>query len=397
MNHELIGLPPLPLANVGEPYASILKDPELFERINREFEKTIMGEEKARKTIFLVSCGQLMRNCESTSTNLLVNDESGRGKDHVTKNVLALWPKDSVHHQIRISPTAFTYWHRFDYEPLWSWDNKVVYLEDLSQSVLNCDALKTMASAKKYDINRSTITVNKNTEEIPFMGKPCLILTMAESTPIRETLRRFPILSLEGGKNHIHTVMSFEARKKNNGSMPSYDPDLVHALELLKPVNVIVPFGAQLADYLKQETSHFYMTFFNRILDFAGFSAALHQQSRKLDGAGNVIAERRDYEIAKDAIMSLSASKNSMGLTKNQKNLIEVMKDKPLRKLSDIHADYPGIARQNLYNLLDSLVEAGIIREIVERDDLLHRDVSKFELIKDERLQLPTWEEMGGC
>jgi len=392
---NLIELPPMPRQNIGEPYASILKDPQLFERIDQELDKKIMGEKKARRAIFLITCGRLMRNCEPTSTNLLVNDESGKGKDHVTKNVLSLWPKDDIHHQIRISPTAFTYWHRADYEPQWSWDNKVVYLEDLSQSVLNCDALKTMASAQKYSINYSTITVNKNTDQIPFNGKPCLILTMAESAPIREILRRFPILSLEGGDGHTFNVMKFIAQKKNRGILPQFDPDITNALGSLVSVNVVIPFGDKIAEYLKNESSHFYMTFFSRIVDFIGFSAVLHQYQRKFDHSGNVMAEKQDYEIAREVILSFSTSKSSIGLTKNQRRLIEALRGKPLRKASDILIDYPEISRQKLYDNLDVLREMGIVREIVERDDILHRDVSKFELIGDERLTLPSWEDLN--
>ncbi|GAG25669.1 unnamed protein product, partial [marine sediment metagenome] len=128
----------------------ILKDPKLFDKIDREFDKMIVGEKKARRTIFLFSCGRLVLNAESTSTNLLVNDESGMGKDHVTKNVLKIYPNWNgnpgiVHHRVRISPTAFCYWHNCKFEEDWTWDGKIFYGEDISNNVLNSDMFKLMA------------------------------------------------------------------------------------------------------------------------------------------------------------------------------------------------------------------------------------------------------------
>lgn len=73
-------------------FLKILKDKNLFDRITlKELDKNIVGEYKARRTIFLCSCGILVKNNQIASFNLLVNDVAGTGKDYVVDNTLKIW------------------------------------------------------------------------------------------------------------------------------------------------------------------------------------------------------------------------------------------------------------------------------------------------------------------
>jgi len=72
----------------------LLKDPNLFSIIDKEFDKKIVGEKETRQTIFLCMCGKNVENCSRTSYNLIINSESGAGKDWVTDNVLKIFPSD---------------------------------------------------------------------------------------------------------------------------------------------------------------------------------------------------------------------------------------------------------------------------------------------------------------
>lgn len=83
-----------------------LKHPELFNNINQELGKKIVGQNKPRCALFLYSCGSLVINSNASSYNLVVNDESGYGKDHITKAVTQIWPYEKTENTQAVSPTA---------------------------------------------------------------------------------------------------------------------------------------------------------------------------------------------------------------------------------------------------------------------------------------------------
>lgn len=87
----------------------ILENP--LPSVLEELKKHFQGEELAAKTIFLISCMAKVKNCQPTSSNLLVNSDSGSGKDFVVKAVLGLWDSNYAIFRSRISPTSLNYWH----------------------------------------------------------------------------------------------------------------------------------------------------------------------------------------------------------------------------------------------------------------------------------------------
>lgn len=384
------------LAEVRPDLLRILKDPELFKKINEEFDLCIVGEKKSRKAVFLVSCGRLVKNCESTSINLLVNDLAGTGKDHVVRYVLRIWPNDFVEHKIRISPTAFTYWHNNKFEPEFIWDDKVAYLEDVPNSVLNSDAFKVMASGKRGELNKSLIIKNQSPLDIGIIGKPVMIITMADASPKPELLRRFPVITLDGSENQTKAILKHWSKLKQVGRQPKYDQLLTEALGQLNMVEVSVPFLKKFAE--KIDSSNIIMrTNFNRFCDYFAFSAALHQFQREINQEGKIIANSKDYQIAKDVICSIVSNKLTIPLTRNEKKVIELLKS--LGKGKHVVRDFlhkSPVTKPNLYIILERLVEKGFVRQTVEADQILNKDVSYFELLDDGQFEfdMPKWEEL---
>jgi len=306
----------------------ILKDPELLTILNNEFDKRIVGEKTARTTILLFSCGRLVENAESTSTNLLVNDESGKGKDYVVRNILKIygdWGKETiVQHRQRISATAFTYWHNHFFEPDWIWDNRIVYAEDLSNTTMNSDSFKLMASAERGTLNESTITIHQKAVDVGVMGKPAMIVTMASSSPKSEMLRRFPIIELDGSIDQTKAVVKRWGKFKAKGIRPEYDPAVIRAMQYLKSCKVKIPFAELVANVVSCE--HYIMrTNFTRMCDLVMFSAALHQFQRESDADGFILATEQDYEIAREIIIAITSTRSTIPQTKKQKSIIETL------------------------------------------------------------------------
>ena len=66
----------------------------------------------------------------------------------------------------KISGEAFTYWHVNEKD--WSWDGKILFLEDIGQSVLDSDTFKVMCSEGSV----ASVVKNQETIDLIIKGKP---------------------------------------------------------------------------------------------------------------------------------------------------------------------------------------------------------------------------------
>jgi len=388
----------------------ILQHPNLLNIVDKEFDKLIVGEKKPRKAIFLFSCGRLVENAESTSTNLIVNDETGLGKDYVTRNVLALWGDGVVSHKKRISPTTFTYWHNCKFEPTWSWDNKVVYLEDISNSVLNSDTFKIMTSNERDKISSSLIVIKNSPINIEVRGKPGFILTIADANPRNELLRRFPNISLDSSTDQSKAIVKRWAEFKEKGIRPEYNPKIKKALEFLRPIKVIVPYAKKIAANISYEHP-IIRTNFTRFIDIIAFSTALHQYQRETDKEGCKLANEKDYEIGREIIFEITSNKRTIPLTRQQKKIIGVFekleKDTKTRlgySVKELLQHITFLGERQMYRYLDKLSELEVLKRgvrekysSVDEEGNPHgtkKEITTYQLIKLEKFNLPKWEDL---
>lgn len=376
----------------------ILKDPDIFNKITEdEFDKKIVGEKETRKVIFLCAAGgRLVENCQTASYNLLVNDDAGTGKDYITGNVLSILPKDCYIHKTRISPTTFTYWHTPQKEPEWTWDGKVFYPEDISEVVLNSDVFKVMCS----NGSNATIVIKQEAVDIEIRGKPVMITTTATATPNPELTRRFVILNLDSSENQTKAIMDRHAHYKQTGIVPEYNKDYTEAIKQLKRVKVIIPFATLISSYFP--TKNIIMrTHFPRFMDYIAASAAFHQYQREVDQQGFVLAQGKDYDIARSCFLKLCSNKYMIPLTSTQKQILAVFEDDPATNgsASWLHAHiFSKLGTLvTIQKQLDNLVKYGLLQTSTAKDSL-NREIEVYKLSEsynpNERLEIPTYEEL---
>ncbi len=370
----------------------ILKRPDLFELITvQEMDKKIVGEIANRQTIFLVACGAFVENSNPASFNLCVNSESGAGKDYVVKNVLSIFPKPMVESRTRISPTAFTYWHNSKFEPEWTWDGKICYLQDISNSVLNSDVFKVMCSEGSH----ATVVKDQRAIDIEIKGKPVMIITTASANPNAEILRRFPIIMLDESKDQTKAIMKRKAEYAKLGMSMEYNPKITEALGHLKRVRVKVPFADMLVDVYPAD--HIIMrTHFERLIDYIKASATLHQYQRKRDEGGFVIAEPQDYDIALIALRQTTTNIFMIPLTRKQEKLLELCKEEfgyEWFTASDVKARCNFISDSKIYDYLNKLQEHffDVDKQEVEGSK---KPVKVFRLKQVHGLTLPSWDDI---
>jgi hypothetical protein len=375
----------------------ILQNPALFNEITEiEFDKKIVGEIETRKVILLCAAGgSKVKNAQTASYNLLVNDDAGVGKDYVVYAVLEILPKDIYIHKTRISPMVFTYWHNPKFEPDWTWCGKIFYPEDISESVLNSDVFKVMCSKG----SSATVVIKQKAYEIDIQGKPVMITTTTSATPNPELTRRFVILNLDSSEDQTKAVMKRHSEFKKKGIVPEYDPKYAWALGYLKQVKVRIPF-AEIIDQYFPTKNIIMRTNYPRFLDFVSASAAFHQYQREVDEEGYVLAVGQDYDIARACFLKLTSNRYMIPLTINQKKILaEFEKNKDLiGSASALHStNMSFLSLPALQTNLGILVKYGILRIGILKDQW-NRDIEVYSLsgayLPDEHFEIPKYNEL---
>jgi len=370
-----------------------LEDKDIFNLITeKEFDKKIVGEIETRKVIFLCACGRLVKNHQTASYNLLVNDESGTGKDYVTGAVLEILPNGDYIHKTRISPTVFTYWHNPEYEPEWSWNGKVFYPEDISEMVLNSDVFKVLCSSG----SSATIVVRQKAVDIDIAGKPVMITTTATATPNPELTRRFVILNLDSSEEQTKEIMKRHSKFRQEGIIPEYNPFITEAMKYLKRVKVKIPFAEKIDKHFPHQNI-IMRTHYPRFLDFISASAGFHQFQRKSEN-NFILAEGQDYDIARDCFLKLCSNKYMIPLTINQKKILKIFEKEPYPiAVAKFHAEHNFMSLKSMIYNFGILTKYGLLHS-QNGNDSYGRDIDIYSLSKNynpnEKIDIPTYEKM---
>ena len=358
----------------------ILKDLQLFEMINKELDKKIVGEEETRKVILLCSFGRLVENSQVSSYNLLVMSESGAGKDYVTSKTLEITPQEYYIKKTRISPATFTYWHNSKFEPEWTWNGKVFYPEDIGEGVLNSDVFKVMCSSG----SSATIVIKQRAIDLEIKGKPVMITTTASASPSPEMVRRFVMLMLDESVDQTKAIMKRHSEFKKKGIVPEYNQDLIEAQKYLKRVKVKIPFADLIDPHFPQDNI-IMRTNYPRFLDFISASASLYQYQRKEED-GFILAEGQDYDIARKCFLKLFSNKYMIPLTRNQKEILQQFELDPTLEgsVSELYNSVFGkdfLSDRALETNLKNLVKYGILKTHTKKD-VLNRDINSYSIKK---------------
>lgn len=370
----------------------ILKNPNLFEKINEELDKQIVGEVENRKAIFLNGCGRWVENANIASYNLCINSESGAGKDFIAKKVLKIFPKENIVIRSRISPTTFTYWHNAKFEPDWDWNDKILLLSDISNSILNHEVFKLMVS----DGTHSTVVINQMAVDIKIRGKPVMFITMASANPNNQMLRRFPFLNLDESINQTKGIKEQQALAAAEGKTLEYDKKITSALSKLKQVKVKIPFAPELVDSFPD--SHIIMrTHFHRLLDYIKASAALFQYQRETDSDDFIIATTEDYDNATIPLTVTTSNPFMIPLTKKQKMLLDICKKEKDFSVKEIEPKVPFIVLSKLYEALTKLQELGFLESDMRVMEISKRPTRFYQFIDFKLSEIPKWSYIKSC
>jgi len=380
--------------DVGKEYLDILRDPNLWQRISAELGKTIVGEERAKKTISLVANGRNVINCDKTSFNLLLDSESGSGKDYITRNVLKILPAKEKVIRRAITPKALRWMNRDDES--WTWDKKVLYIEDISNSVLNDETFKTMCSSEEGTTSavESTDAGIKITT-IEVHGKPVIIITAATPNLNKEMVRRFGSLNLDESIDQTKAIIKRKLENAKTGKIERYDDMLRLAIGSLKRESVVIPWADKLERFVPDNL--FLRTSINRLLDFVKSSCVLFQYQRERNEDGFLIAQKEDYEFARPCFESIISTK-WLTLSQNEKRVLEKIgnlnDDITGLSVADLEPHITSMSSRWLYPCLRKLTNMGLLKCESQERPSSKRPVLVYKSIKVFDVRLPSWEDL---
>ncbi len=379
--------------NRPEVKSDVLKNP--IEIILKETSKKVVEEISARKAIILTKGVSYVINSQPTSGNLMVNAKSGTGKDFVVRNTLSIFPKENSLRRTRITPTLFNYWHRGDREPSWTWDGKSVYLEDISEGVLNSPVFKVMSSGG----SNTTLVINQIAYDIPINGKPSLIITTAASNPNNELLRRFPIVKLDETVDQTKAIVAKQAEAASTGESLEYNSLIPKELFKLRRVEVIIPFAEKIVEHLPLSMDVIMRTSFSRFLDYIKSSAALHQFVRSIDHKGRIIAEGEDYNRAREVLLATNSNQSMIPLPRNKEKVIELWKKGILDydryySTTEVTSKVTWVSERQARVYLNQLTDMKFLHCKQKKCQYSFRPVNHYKLIQQEKLNLPLFLEL---
>jgi len=370
---------------------NLLENPNFLDILIEEIQnKKVVGERDTIEAIFLITNSRKVTNIQPTSSNLFVNDESGLGKDFITKAVLNILPKEDVVYRTKITPELFTYWHNPKYEPEWNWNGKIFYLEDASSKIINSDVFKVFSSGG----SKSTVLVKQTPIDIEIKGKPSMIVTSAEANPNNENLRRYPICFLDSSDEQTLQIMIRQSEEDVTGNSMDYDTIIIEALRKLQRVKVVIPYAKKLPNYFPK--NRFMRTHFKRFLDYIKSSASLYQYQRKQDKNGNVIANKQDYEIARRVLLKTASNPSMIPLTRQLQGFLDFF-EKNTGKwfcISDIENKFP-VSERTLQKWVKKLYKYHFLKADSEYKEGIKRPVSIYSYNEINKIEIPTWSSIN--
>lgn len=375
-----------------------MKDPMLLYNLIKEIQKEgIEGEENTILCLIIKIMLRLVTNHHPTSSNVVVSDKTGGGKDFVAGNVCkVILPPEVLFHRTALSEKVLNYWkpsNKKDGDKDWS--GKVIYLEDPSDKLLECDAFKIRTSGR----NKITVLKDQNVITIFVKGKPVFIVTSYKAEINEEGDRRWDALRIDTSQKITERAVSRALKLAAGKDVEKHEMSnelLRHGIKELRPFEVVIPFAEILDTELPTKNVAMRTQVF-KLIDYMKGSAILHQWDRERDEQGRLVATLFDYDVARYMFSHLKDA-DAVVLSKPEEQLIDILKESgtPI-SLKDASQRMNGRGRTWVYeHLSEKFQEKGLVQELTENDVEANKDITKYYYVGngDSEFMLPAPEWM---
>ena len=355
-----------------------IKSPKLIKFIIDEIHsRGVIGEEESSMALMVKIMLRLVKNAHPASSNVLVSDTTGGGKDFLTNNVCEILCKkdETFFHRTALSEKVLNYWQpKLAYEKNSTWDGKVLYLEDPEADLIKSQAFKVMASGG----TSMTVLKDQKVYEKKIYGKPVIVVTSMKTQIDDEGQRRWDAIRIDNSDIVSKKVVNNTLAIAAGNVVVSNDEVFCSLLQGLQAYEVVVPYAIHLAPHI-DKPSMIDRTQINKLLDYIKASAILHQEQRKVDAEGRLIAEVDDYEVGR-AVYTYLRDKEGNALNRKEELLLDYLRShKEPRKLSQIITDMEQVSKRWLYENKEDMISKGVISSITKFDASANKEVEHLK------------------
>lgn len=372
-------------------FYELRKLPDFLVKTIKEIQNEgVAGEEDTILALIIIAITRLVKNAIAESTNLLLSDDTGIGKDFTTKKTLVvIIPKKDHIHCGKMTPEAFTYWHQDDED--FSWDRKVIHFEDITQDILNCPTFKVTASGGSLAV----VVIKQKTVEIPVRGKPCMILTSHHANPQDENLRRFRIGGLDDTEDQTKRILDKISTEYTRGKKNKPDVILRRSIQELQAQFVTIPYAKLIQHFFPNTT--LMRTHYRCFLDYICSSAICHQHRREKTENGDIIATWDDYMIARMVLIYTTSNPKMIPMSKEYREILEILRKNVSPMSINELFSHPQCNHNIrwLYRHLPRLTATELIVKGTRETKDAKKPTNTYQYSLDLNIQaLPTWNEI---
>ena len=352
----------------------ILSDPKLMFNIIEEVHKQgVVGEDSSIIVLINKTNLRLVKHHDPTSSNMLVSDLTGSGKDILVKTTLrVMLPEKDLIHRTRFSDKAIEYYCEGK-DKTFTFDGKVLYLEDPEDELLKSQAFRVLSSGQ----NKVDVVRDQKILELTVKGKPVIEVTSMNASIDEEGGRRWDGIKIDTTPELTELVIEKKLQLAE-GIIKKPMPPMVKAIQKLKPYEVVIPYATQLLPYFKENRNIKMRTQVGKLLDYIKSSAVFHQYQREKDEQGRIIANDFDYMYGKFMFIALGDAEGGV-LNIIERRLLEILKlaQRPL-SYTELVSRGLGRSKQWLYDHDNDLMSRGLIAITEEWDNEANKHVQKM-------------------
>jgi hypothetical protein len=277
----------LPPKDIG-----VLKDKELFTNIQKQIGKFVNGDVYTVKLDILALCSVYVDNVH-IKPHMMKSGSSSSGKSYTSKAVCKFWKETNrIHMFSSITDKALKYYKANDKK--WSWDGKLLYVEDASQSFMNSEIVKVLLSD---GMAKSLSVVDGKSQVLEVNGKPLMWTTTANVDLGDEMATRFIVSGVDETDKQLGGVLKYQSEIAEGEKSPKYDNSMQNVLKALENVKVIIPYASKLKDIFIATGVQRVKRDYPRFLALIMAHTALYQHQREKDDNGYLIATKEDYDV----------------------------------------------------------------------------------------------------
>ena len=367
-----------------------LKDPLLLYNIIKEVQKEgVVGEEDTIAALTLKIMLRFVKDADATSSNIVVSDKSGGGKDFLVKAICkVILPKVDYYHRTGLTEKVFTYWNANKKD--FTWTGKVIHLEDPDEDLIKSQGFKTMASGN----SRNTVVKDQKAVDLKVKGKPVIIVTSFNTDIDIEGIRRWDTIRMDTTQRLTELVMKNRLLAKAGLIKNGVNHDLREGLHsLLTQRDVRIPFIVKILEVLPVNLAM--RTISGKFADYIKASAILHQFQREKNEDGSINATWDDYDFAR-FVFAKTGGKHGVPLNTSEEEFLNILMENGYPMSVNEIAQKFSRSKSWIYkniNEKDKLKSTGLIYETQEFDEQANKDITKYytTVTHDGNTLMPSW------